>query len=176
MVQKTEMVRKTKLLKKEFILDEDTVNRIINNSINICNKKECGKICNNCEKEIIKFFADSCIEFEEIILYNKSKGIKINKTSYGGLQLFFDPDEITHNYNVISAWNFVNLALTNIFFNNKFCNNMYFRLSSVLTKGAKFKMLDDNKNYIKIYLDMTPQSNNFSFKKDIKKFIYLKRG
>ena len=52
---------------------------------------------------------------------------------------------------------------------------MYFRISRILTKGTKFKMLEDDKKYIKIYLDMLPQSNNLSLKGDVNKFSYLKR-
>lgn len=161
-------------LKKDFIIDEDTFYNIIDNSVNICNKKINGEICYECKKEIIQFFADNCKEFEENILYNKCKGIRVKKTKYGSLNLFFDSDEIRKNYKVISSWDFVNLALTNIFFNSGPCNNMYFRVSPILTKGTKFKMLENHKNYIKIFLDMFPQANDLPMKGDINKFSYLK--
>ena len=51
---------------------------------------------------------------------------------------------------------------------------MYFRISRILTKGTKFKMLEDDKNYIKIFLDMFPQANDLHMKGDINKFSYLK--
>ena len=168
-------VKKVGDLKEDFILDEDTFHKIINNSVNICKKKRNGKICYKCQKEIINFFAENCGEFEDIILYNKLKGLRIEKTSYGALHLFFDPDEIKNDYQVISAWDFANLALTNIFLNTGPCNNMYFRISRILTKGTKLKMLEDDKKYIKIYLDLFPQSNNLSLKGDLNKFSYLKR-
>ena len=44
---------------ESFIIDENTYNDIINNSINICKKKD-ENICYYCKKEIINFFANNC--------------------------------------------------------------------------------------------------------------------
>jgi len=158
---------------ESFIIDENTYNDIINNSINICKKKD-ENICYYCKKEIINFFANNCKDFEDQILYNKYNEIRVKKTELDSLYLFFDPEEIKNNYKVISAWNFINLALTNIFFNTDICNNMYFKVSHVLTKGTKYEMLENDKNYIKIYLDMYPLSDNIYIKEDTNNFIYLK--
>ena len=154
---------------KRFIIDYDTLDTILQNSRKICKD---DVLCKKCEKEIIRFFAESCKILEYSILLNRQKKVNIIKTKYGGTYYFFDEEEILNEHLVISAWDFVNTALTNIFLNTEICNNAYFNVSPILVDGEKLDILEDGKRYIKFFIELQPEAVNLSRKNDKKRFIY----
>ena len=154
---------------ERFIIDYDTLDIIFKNSKKICKH---DVLCRKCEKEIVRFFADSCKILEYSILLNRKKKVNIIKTKYGGTYYFFDEEEIINEHLVISAWDFINTALTNIFLNTEICNNAYFNVSPILVDGNKLDILEDGKRYIKFYIHLQPESVNLSRKTDKKRFIY----
>ena len=145
------------LREKTFIVDEDTYEEVLSNS-NFYNKKGCER-CLKCKKKIITKFAKDCGDFEENILINRQNGIRIQKKKYG-VYSYFEEEELKTKYNVISAVDFTNVALTNIIFNTPECNNIYFRVGVLPICGKKLKCLDDNKYYIKIYIDIIPKARS----------------
>ena len=152
-----------------FIIDYDTLYIILDNSKRMCKE---NKLCDKCKRDIVNHYIDSCKIFEYKILLNRNENKNIINTSYGCTYHFFDQEEIIKNYLVISAWDFVNTALTNIFFNTKECNNGYFNVYPRLIDGEKLDILEDGKRYIKFYIDLQPEAVNLSRKTDKKRFIY----
>ena len=185
-----------------FTIDCDTLQRIINNSVSIC-KNDCdanakadtdtcdckdngteleqtqldntdNNICLKCKKRILDFFVDSCYIFETNLLLNKHKKKFVFKTEINGFYFYFDEEEIKKDFNVISAWDFVDTALKNIYFNKEECHNMYYNVCRMLVDGRTLKMLEDNKRYIKFYVHMKPSPDSYKLKSDKKRYLYFK--
>lgn len=156
---------------KVFIIDEETYNIILDNNNYGINQSKCD-CCNN--KLIIRYFAECCYEFEDEICDNMRdrKNIYLPKSDNHGIYLFFEDDTIINLYKVKSSYDFINTSIKNIFLNNPFCNNMYYHVYHVLTKGKEFKILDDDKTYIKVYIDLKPSAKHLFVKKDKTRFIY----
>lgn len=159
--------------KEIFIIDYDTLDIILDNSTRMCKE---NKMCEKCKKKIVNHYGDSCKIFEYAILLDRLKNKNIIKTPYGCTYHFFDEEEIIKNYLVISAWNFVYTALTNIFLNTQECHNGYFNVYPGLVDGNKLDILEDGKRYIKFYIDLQPIAECLIKKNDKNKFIYLKNS
>ena len=152
-----------------FIIDFDTLDTILKNSGKMCKEND---LCEECKKEIVNHYRDSCKIFEYSILLNKKNRKNIINTNYGCTYYFFDEEKIIKYYYVISAWDFVQTALTNIFFNTKECHNGYFNVYPRLIDGEKLDILEDGKKYVKFYIDLQPNAECLIKKNDKNKFIY----
>lgn len=172
---------------KPFIIDEDTYHTIINNNnyqindikyqindINDNNDNNYNNGNNYNNKIIIRYFAECCYEFEDEICNNMKTqyDIYLPESNNNSVYLFFDNKRIIDFYKVKSSYDFINSSIKNIFLNNSFCNNMYFYVYHSLTNGNKFETLDNNKEYIKVYIDLKPNSVDLFFKKDRTRFLY----
>lgn len=133
-----------------------------------------NNICLKCKKRILDFFVDSCYIFETNILLNKHKKKFVFKTEMNGFYFYFDEEEIKKDFNVISAWDFVDTALKNIYFNKEECHNMYYNVCRMLVDGRTLKMLEDDKRYIKFYVHMKPSPDSYKLKSDKKRYLYFK--
>ena len=152
---------------REFIIDEDTYYEILENSILKCGDEI---MCRACKREIVEYFVASCQDFESKLLYCIRNKVNIeNKYKKGAIHIYFDKDEIIKKYKVKSCYKFVNLALKNIIFNIEFCENFYFHASRIMENGNRKDFLDNNKNYIRIYLDTNTCTESDIFCKKNKK-------
>ena len=133
-----------------------------------------NNICLKCKKGILDFFVDSCYIFETNLLLNKHKKKFVFKTEMNGFYFYFDEEEIKKDFNVISAWDFVDTALKNIYFNKEECHNMYYNVCRMLVDGRTLKMLEDDKRYIKFYVHMKPSPDSYKLKSDKKRYLYFK--
>lgn len=146
-----------------FVIDEDTIDDILKNTTIQCGNE---KMCKACIQEILNFFVKSCYEFEEEMKYClKNKiNIKSNKKR-DSYHIYFEKNIILDNSGCKSSLDFVNLALINLAFNIPPCENFYFHVSPLFINGNDYNFLEDDKDYIRVYLDMHPFTEIKKFNK-----------
>ena len=145
---------KNKGTSRDFVIDEDTLDDILKNANIKCGN---GPMCEICIQRIIDFFVKCCYNFEAELKYCLKNKINMEQNKKkGSFHIYFEEKIILDNCDSKSSLDFINLALINLVYNLPPCENFYFHVSRMFIYGNDHNFLEDDKKFIRVYLDMEP--------------------